>query len=126
MPEGGVGDAAAVAPNRGGECGGDFPCRKVHHWQPDAGISHHQGILLRSEAELPFIGCRTASQNNPVMNRRPSQQAASGFRRPVRVSITVPHHIHQALLSRSDQEGRSLSNLAAFLLEASLTSAEME
>jgi len=44
------------------------------------------------------------------------------FRRPVRVSITVPHHIHMALLSRSDQEGRSLSNLAAFLLEASLSS----
>jgi hypothetical protein len=43
------------------------------------------------------------------------------FRRPVRVSITVPHHIHAALLSRSDQEGRSLSNLAAFLLEASLS-----
>jgi hypothetical protein len=39
----------------------------------------------------------------------------------VRVSITVPHHIHMALLSRSDQEGRSLSNLAAFLLEASLS-----
>jgi len=44
------------------------------------------------------------------------------FRRPVRVSITVPHHIHEALLRRSDQEGRSLSNLAAFLLEASLAS----
>ena len=53
----------------------------------------------------------------------PTQRSSSPlFRRPVRVSITVPHHIHMALLSRSDQEGRSLSNLAAFLLEASLSS----
>jgi hypothetical protein len=44
-----------------------------------------------------------------------------GFRRPVRVTITVTHHTHAALLLRSDQEGRSVSNLAAFLLESALT-----
>jgi hypothetical protein len=43
-----------------------------------------------------------------------------GFRRPVRVTITVPHHTHEALLTRSDIEGRSLSNLAAYLLESAL------
>jgi len=53
----------------------------------------------------------------------PAQRSSSPlFRRPVRVSITVPHHIHEALLTRSDREGRSLSNLAAFLLEATLIS----
>lgn len=44
----------------------------------------------------------------------------AAFRKPVRITITVPHSTHQALAERSDQEGRSLSNLAAFMLENSL------
>lgn len=41
---------------------------------------------------------------------------------PSRISITIPHALHQQLLHRSDLEGRSLSNLCAFLLEgATLT-----
>ena len=44
----------------------------------------------------------------------------SAFRKPVRITITVPHSTHQALCERSDEEGRSLSNLAAFMLENSL------
>lgn len=42
------------------------------------------------------------------------------FKKPVRVTITVPHNIYLNLKSRSDEEGRSLSNLAAFLIEKSL------
>ena len=42
------------------------------------------------------------------------------FRRPRRITITVPHHAFSALQQRSDLEGRSLSNLAAYLLETSL------
>lgn len=42
------------------------------------------------------------------------------FRKPVRVTITLPHNIYMHLKERSDNEGRSLSNLAAFLLEKSL------
>lgn len=42
------------------------------------------------------------------------------FRKPRRITITVPHHAFSALQQRSDLEGRSLSNLAAYLLEASL------
>jgi hypothetical protein len=42
-------------------------------------------------------------------------------RSPRRVTITVPHALYCRLLARSDHEGRSLSNLAAFLLEAALT-----
>jgi hypothetical protein len=45
---------------------------------------------------------------------------APAFRRPHRITITVPHHAYCALLDRSDLEGRSLSNLASYLLEASL------
>ena len=39
---------------------------------------------------------------------------------PSRISITIPHALHQALLKRSDCEGRSLSNLCAFLLEGAM------
>jgi len=41
-------------------------------------------------------------------------------RKPVRVSITVSWALHEALISRASSEGRSLSNLLAFLLERSL------
>ncbi|MEB3156121.1 MAG: hypothetical protein VKO26_01635 [Cyanobacteriota bacterium] len=44
----------------------------------------------------------------------------SVFRKPVRITITLPHNIYQHLKSRSDDEGRSLSNLAAYLIEKSL------
>jgi hypothetical protein len=42
-------------------------------------------------------------------------------RKPVRVTITVPYRVNEALAERSQVEGRSLSNLAAFLLEDRLT-----
>lgn len=43
-------------------------------------------------------------------------------RSPRRVTITVPYVLYAELLARSDQQGRSLSNLAAFLLEAAVSS----
>jgi len=39
---------------------------------------------------------------------------------PKRVTITLPCHVFIALVARADREGRSTSNLAAFLLESSL------
>jgi hypothetical protein len=44
-------------------------------------------------------------------------------RSPQRLSVTVPHHLFQILQDRSDYEGRSMSNLAAFLLEQGLNRA---
>jgi hypothetical protein len=41
-------------------------------------------------------------------------------RRPVRVTTTMPAALHEQLLHRSDLEGRSLSNLIAYLLEVAL------
>lgn len=41
-------------------------------------------------------------------------------RQPRRISITLSYHVHEALLSRSEDEGRSVSNLCAFLLEDAL------
>lgn len=46
------------------------------------------------------------------------------FRSPRRVTITLPCATYQDLQSRADGEGRSLSNLAAFLLESSLQEEE--
>jgi hypothetical protein len=42
------------------------------------------------------------------------------FRSPRRVTITLPHSTYHGLQERSDAEGRSMSNLAAYLLESSL------
>jgi len=41
-------------------------------------------------------------------------------RQPKRISITLSYHVHEALLTRSEEEGRSVSNLCAFLLEEAL------
>ena len=41
-------------------------------------------------------------------------------RHPRRISISLSHAVHEALLSRSDNEGRSVSNLCAYLLEHAL------
>jgi hypothetical protein len=39
----------------------------------------------------------------------------------MRLSVTVPHHLYQMLQERSDLEGRSMSNLAAYMLEQGLS-----
>ena len=44
----------------------------------------------------------------------------TAFRSPRRVTITLPLATFEALQVRADAEGRSLSNLAAFLLESAL------
>ena len=50
----------------------------------------------------------------------PGSGDAFAFRSSKRLTITVPQLIFEDLVSRSSREGRSLSNLAAFLLESSL------
>jgi hypothetical protein len=46
------------------------------------------------------------------------QQRAN--RAPKRITITIPFSTFQALEHRSTEEGRSISNLAAYLLERAL------
>jgi hypothetical protein len=38
-------------------------------------------------------------------------------RKPQRITITVSHYVHEALVAESVYQGRSLSNLASFWLE---------
>lgn len=59
---------------------------------------------------------------NTVNNSR--NTTASGLpllsRHPQRITISVSWVLHQRLVERSDHEGRSLSNLAAHLLESAM------
>ena len=48
------------------------------------------------------------------------------FRKPRRVSITLPEPIYRELLERSNEQGRSISNLAAFLLEQAIASQQQQ
>ena len=48
------------------------------------------------------------------------RSSRSGFRSSQRLTITVAQALLEALVERSNREGRSLSNLAAYLLESSL------
>jgi YD repeat-containing protein len=41
-------------------------------------------------------------------------------RRPQRITITVSWDLHRKLVERSDAEGRSLSNLASFVMEQAM------
>jgi predicted HicB family RNase H-like nuclease len=45
------------------------------------------------------------------------ERLGSISRKPQRITITVSHSVHEALVEESFQQGRSLSNLASFWLE---------
>lgn len=47
-------------------------------------------------------------------------RASSKLRSNKRISITLPHHTYARLMAQSNREGRSLSNLAAFMLKRSI------
>jgi hypothetical protein len=49
-----------------------------------------------------------------------SEQNRFASRSPKRITITIPHYTFQKIVHRSNEEGRSLSNLAAFILEQGL------
>jgi hypothetical protein len=48
------------------------------------------------------------------------------FRKPQRITITVPQATAEHLVQRSIREGRSLSNLAAVLLERAITAEQIQ
>ena len=51
---------------------------------------------------------------------------ATVFRKPRRLTITVSQYVMERLLHRSYEQGRSLSNYAAFLLESALQASAAE
>lgn len=42
------------------------------------------------------------------------------FKSPRRITITIAHAVYEQLTERSSAQGRSISNLAAYLIEESL------
>lgn len=60
----------------------------------------------------------------PMEAAGPSAVSAAELlrRRPQRVTISMSWQLRQRLQSRADEEGRSLSNLLAFLLEQGMAS----
>ncbi|QVL52551.1 MAG: hypothetical protein KFB97_14300 [Cyanobium sp. M30B3] len=42
------------------------------------------------------------------------------FRKPQRITITIPHAVYENLSTISFRDGRSMSNLASFLLERAI------
>jgi hypothetical protein len=55
----------------------------------------------------------------PTTAPGPSVRLAMLQRKPVRISITINTGLFETLVSRATEEGRSMSNLCAFLLERS-------
>lgn len=84
-------------------------------------------ILRKSKGRQGVGACLMQSWRDLLMNNKSTsrlkefERAAAELRSPKRISITIPYHAYKNLIDRSDREGRSLSNLAAFLLEAALT-----
>lgn len=61
----------------------------------------------------------SVSASTPSISLHPVRASSRpGFRKPRRITITLPYGAYQRLLARSEREGRSLSNIAAFLLES--------
>jgi hypothetical protein len=49
-----------------------------------------------------------------------NKRISKAFRKPRRVTITIPDATYHALERRSYEQGRSLSNLSAYLLECAI------
>jgi hypothetical protein len=62
----------------------------------------------------------------PSRSLPPNQGLATRQPHPRRITTTVPEKLHALLIERSDQEGRSVSNLVAFLLERALCSQDKQ
>lgn len=62
------------------------------------------------------------SRATPASTTPMTSILAAALRSPKRVTITLPYLTYEQLLNRSDLEGRSLSNLASYLLETALNS----
>lgn len=80
--------------------------------RPD--LAAHPALVQPAQ---PLQGQGQAQGQGQSAGLQPLQPA---FRSPRRVTITLPFATYTELQQRADDEGRSLSNLAAFLLETSL------
>jgi hypothetical protein len=62
------------------------------------------------------------AESHSEVSSQATNRDALLFRKPKRITVTVPDQIYRTLLERSTREGRSISNLAAYLLERAVAS----
>jgi len=61
-----------------------------------------------------------ASTESSKGSQLPDSDPNQELERPKRITITVNHSLYMKLLERSSREGRSISNLASYLLALDL------
>ena len=61
-----------------------------------------------------------ASTEISTGSQLPDSDLNQDLKRPKRITITVNHSLYEKLVERSSSEGRSISNLASYLLEREL------
>ena len=67
----------------------------------------------------------SSSPGQLAVDRQQQDLRGISCRKPQRITITVSHSVHQALLEESLYQGRSLSNLASVWLEQQAAFAQM-
>ena len=76
-----------------------------------------------TRAEYPYIDSRAVMHSRNFSSGKSDQggnqqeRLGNSSRKPQRITITVSHYVHEALVEESLTQGRSLSNLASFWLE---------
>lgn len=85
--------------------------------KPSQNLTANQWRLSKSK---DILKKSTREQSVAYASGTPKSLKASLSRSPKRLTITIPFTVFSALEKRSTEEGRSLSNLAAYLLEQSL------
>ena len=61
-----------------------------------------------------------ASTELSTGSQLPDFEFGQESKRPKRITITVNHSLYTKLVERSSREGRSISNLASFLIQSDL------
>lgn len=74
------------------------------------------------DAPASWLRPKTEMKVSPQAPMKPKpQHSPHRFAHPQRISITLAQQVFDALVERSQLQGRSMSNLAAYLLEAALS-----
>ena len=88
------------------------------HPPPKKNIPHHPWGSVSVNTFFGFDCVQmSGASRKPVLVVPPVAAGGFNLRRPLRITITVSWSVYQALVTSSDQQGRSLSNLAAYWLE---------
>jgi hypothetical protein len=86
-------------------------------------LQHDARPIPRQEQEGASQQRLDRSAASPLVRQRsaqPLQGRPSGKDLPRRITVSLNDYVHQRLIERSAAEGRSVSNLAAFILESHL------